>query len=92
MVLVPYDHITVLEGDSVELVFEVSGHPFPDPLIWLYNGDPLNISEDLSIVNTSLVFRVTSRRDSGNYTLMARNIAGVDSASIQLEVACQSIY
>ncbi len=89
MVTVSTDDVIVLEGESTEIRFDVSGRPFPTSLTWLYNGDPFTGNENVVMVNTSLVIRDASRRNSGNYTLVVSNGFGEDSVWTYLEVVCE---
>ena len=67
----------------------VDGVPRPS-LAWWYNGQRFVGSERVEIRHgTSLVFKSTSRLDSGNYTLVATNYYGENAASLIVTVACE---
>ena len=77
---------TVVLGESVTL--ECSGTGFPVPSItWLKNGVKVQLGSDTRVSQSSdgsLYVRQVIEEDEANYTCLAENSAGIDTAFARL--------
>ncbi|XP_065811778.1 hemicentin-1 [Labrus bergylta] len=77
---------TVLDS-SVNIECVATGSP-PPQLNWLRNGLPLPVSSHIRLLSAGQVLRITRTQvsDSGTYTCVASNRAGVDNRHYNLQV------
>ncbi|XP_070543452.1 scavenger receptor cysteine-rich type 1 protein M160-like isoform X2 [Ptychodera flava] len=80
-------------GFSASINCQASGNPAPSITqdSWLHNGKPLNPVDFASgrisvLINGNLHFTRTHRQDTGLYSCIIRNTAGINSASAHLKV------
>ncbi|CAG5863670.1 unnamed protein product [Menidia menidia] len=80
------DLTTVLDN-SVNIECIATGSPLPQ-LNWLRNGLPLPVSSNIQLLSAGQVLRITRIQvsDSGSYTCVASNRAGVDNRHYNLHV------
>lgn len=81
--------IVVKAGENVSLDAEVSGKPLPK-VSWKRDGVPLVLTEGMKMTQKKHVhmlelFSVT-RKESGDYTIIAENLSGSKYASIKVKV------
>ncbi|TMS20257.1 Hemicentin-1, partial [Larimichthys crocea] len=81
---------TVLDS-SVNIECVATGSP-PPQLNWLRNGLPLPVSSHIRLLSAGQVLRITRTQvsDSGTYTCVASNRAGVDNRHYNLQVHGES--
>lgn len=96
--MVPYlfqglKNMTVIEGESVTLECEITGHPSPT-IMWFREDYHIESSIDFQITFENGIARITIREafaeDSGHFTCTATNDAGSASSSCYLLV--QGLY
>ena len=80
----------VKDGKSVTLSCQVTANPRPI-LVWYRQSTPIPECEDFDIVHddediSSLTIKEVFPEDSGKYTCVAKNIAGVATTSAELLV------
>ncbi|XP_074524022.1 hemicentin-1 [Halichoeres trimaculatus] len=82
----PEELTTVLDS-SVNIECVATGSP-PPQLNWLRNGLPLPVSSHIRLLSAGQVLRITRTQvsDSGTYTCVASNRAGVDNRHFNLQV------
>uniref|UniRef100_A0A3Q3GF77 Ig-like domain-containing protein n=1 Tax=Labrus bergylta TaxID=56723 RepID=A0A3Q3GF77_9LABR len=68
-------------GTSLRLHVVYIGRPIPK-IMWFYGKKPLNSSENVIIENTEI-----QRKDSGYYSITAKNRFGMDKQTIEVNVA-----
>lgn len=82
-------NLTVIEGESVTLECQISGHPTPS-IIWFREDYRIESSIDFQITYergyARLVIREAFAEDSGRFTCTATNEAGTISTSCYLLV------
>ncbi|KAK5869646.1 hypothetical protein PBY51_024348 [Eleginops maclovinus] len=81
------DQLTTLLDSSVNIECVATGSP-PPQLNWLRNGLPLPVSSHIRLLSAGQVLRITRTQvsDSGTYTCVASNRAGVDNRHHKLQV------
>lgn len=68
-------------GETVSIQCTVSGGDLPNEVIWKLNGNVISSNIDVSLtkigkrINGLMIESVTARH-AGNYTCLARNLAG----------------
>lgn len=81
--------ITVKEEEDFTLEVPFTGAPKPD-FTWLKDGQPVKESKHVQtdVTNETVVIRVSeaTKKDSGRYTLIAENFAGIDKIDIGVKV------
>ena len=80
--------VTVNEGDTAILDCNATGNPIPS-VSWLQNSLPVPIPGDSRIqqaANNSLILSGVTRDDEGAYVCQAENIAGMETATVDLFV------
>ena len=87
--------VTILENNPTSTIFSYAtvGIPQPHSYQWLRNGAPFQGNHRVRVTaghNSSLEVRAPSREDSGSYTLVATSLAGQDTLTIKLQIACKS--
>ncbi|XP_060552023.1 hemicentin-1-like isoform X2 [Ruditapes philippinarum] len=77
----------VNKGHSSVLFCPVEGNPVPD-ILWLKDGDPIQLDDRVQIVQDGIELRILNSKesDTGRYTCVARNPAGQQSLSYDLEI------
>ncbi|KAF1385466.1 hypothetical protein PFLUV_G00108060 [Perca fluviatilis] len=80
-------HLTTVLDSSVNIECVAAGSP-PPQLNWLRNGLPLPVSSQIRLLSAGQVLRITRTQvsDSGTYTCVASNRAGVDNRHYNLHV------
>ncbi|TDH08782.1 hypothetical protein EPR50_G00101320 [Perca flavescens] len=80
-------HLTTVLDSSVNIECVAAGSP-PPQLNWLRNGLPLPVSSQIRLLSAGQVLRITRTQvsDSGTYTCVASNRAGVDNRHYYLHV------
>ncbi|XP_034738598.1 hemicentin-1 isoform X2 [Etheostoma cragini] len=81
------EHLTAVLDSSVNIDCVAAGSP-PPQLNWLRNGLPLPVSSHIRLLSAGQVLRITRTQvsDSGTYTCVASNRAGVDNRHYNLHV------
>ncbi|CAJ1060969.1 hemicentin-1 [Xyrichtys novacula] len=81
------EHLTTVLDSSVNIECVATGSP-PPQLNWLRNGLPLPVSSHIRLLSAGQVLRITRTQvsDSGTYTCVASNRAGVDNKHYNLQV------
>ncbi|XP_031169752.1 hemicentin-1 isoform X2 [Sander lucioperca] len=81
------EHLTTVLDSSVNIECVAAGSP-PPQLNWLRNGLPLSVSSHIRLLSAGQVLRITRTQvsDSGTYTCVASNRAGVDNRHYNLHV------
>ncbi|XP_056893820.1 hemicentin-1 isoform X2 [Takifugu flavidus] len=81
------EELTTVLDTSVSIECVATGSP-PPQLHWLRNGLPLPLSSHTRLLSAGQVLRITRSQvsDSGAYTCIASNRAGVDSRHYDLQV------
>ncbi|XP_032380766.1 hemicentin-1 isoform X2 [Etheostoma spectabile] len=81
------EHLTTVLDSSVNIECVAAGSP-PPQLNWLRNGLPLPVSSHIRLLSAGQVLRITRTQvsDSGTYTCVASNRAGVDNRHYNLHV------
>ena len=80
--------VTVNEGDTAVLDCNATGNP-PPTVSWFHSSLPIPEDEDtriLQIDNGSLVVTSVRGGDEGEYVCQATNVAGSETATVQLVV------
>ncbi|RWS27275.1 nephrin-like protein [Leptotrombidium deliense] len=84
----------IKEGDVATLRCIVKANPFPERIIWLFNGKDIQqqqqVKDGLFTNNTHLVIEKTSQKSVGKYQCLAENIEGKTfSNAIAVEIHCK---
>ncbi|XP_070688049.1 hemicentin-1 [Pempheris klunzingeri] len=81
------ERLTTVLDSSVNIECVATGSP-PPQLNWLKNGLPLPVSSHIRLLSAGQVLRITRTQvsDSGTYTCVASNRAGVDNRHYNLQV------
>ncbi|XP_034531212.1 hemicentin-1 [Notolabrus celidotus] len=81
------EQLTTVLDSSVNIECVAAGSP-PPQLNWLRNGLPLPVSSHIRLLSAGQVLRITRTQvsDSGTYTCVASNRAGVDNRHYNLQV------
>ncbi|XP_031715320.1 hemicentin-1 isoform X1 [Anarrhichthys ocellatus] len=81
------EQLTTILDSSVNIECVAAGSP-PPQLHWLRNGLPLPVSSHIRLLSAGQVLRITRSQvsDSGTYTCIASNRAGVDNRHYNLQV------
>ncbi|TKS74334.1 Hemicentin-1 Fibulin-6 [Collichthys lucidus] len=81
------EQLTTVLDSSVNIECVATGSP-PPQLNWLRNGLPLPVSSHIRLLSAGQVLRITRTQvsDSGTYTCVASNRAGVDNRHYSLQV------
>ncbi|XP_074490966.1 hemicentin-1 isoform X1 [Sebastes fasciatus] len=81
------EQLTTVLDSSVNIECVAAGSP-PPQLNWLRNGLPLPVSSHIRLLSAGQVLRITRTQvsDSGTYTCVASNRAGVDNRHYNLKV------
>ncbi|XP_042370765.1 hemicentin-1 [Plectropomus leopardus] len=81
------EQLTTILDSSVNIECVAAGSP-PPQLNWLRNGLPLPVSSHIRLLSAGQVLRITRTQvsDSGTYTCVASNRAGVDNRHYNLQV------
>ncbi|XP_033885551.3 hemicentin-1-like isoform X1 [Acipenser ruthenus] len=81
------DELTAILDSSINIECVATGSP-PPQLNWLKNGLPLPISSQIRLLSAGQVLRIvrTQVSDTGTYTCVASNRAGVDNKHYNLQV------
>uniref|UniRef100_UPI0037E9B6AB hemicentin-1 n=1 Tax=Semicossyphus pulcher TaxID=241346 RepID=UPI0037E9B6AB len=81
------ERLTTVLDSSVNIECVATGSP-PPQLNWLRNGLPLPVSSHIRLLSAGQVLRITRTQvsDSGTYTCVASNRAGVDNRHFSLQV------
>uniref|UniRef100_A0A8C2ZWU4 Hemicentin-1 n=1 Tax=Cyclopterus lumpus TaxID=8103 RepID=A0A8C2ZWU4_CYCLU len=81
------EQLTTVLDSSVNMECVAAGSP-PPQLNWLRNGLPLPVSSHIRLLSAGQVLRITRSQvsDSGTYTCIASNRAGVDNRHYNLQV------
>ncbi|XP_028259472.1 hemicentin-1 [Parambassis ranga] len=81
------EELTTVLDSSVNIECIATGSPLPQ-LNWLRNGLPLPVSSHIRLLSAGQVLRITRIQvsDSGSYTCVASNRAGVDNKHYNLQV------
>ncbi|KAI3368574.1 hypothetical protein L3Q82_025583, partial [Scortum barcoo] len=81
------EQLTTVLDSSVSIECVATGSP-PPQLNWLRNGLPLPVSSHIRLLSAGQVLRIirTQVSDSGTYTCVASNRAGVDNRHFNLQV------
>ncbi|XP_041648005.1 hemicentin-1 [Cheilinus undulatus] len=81
------DQLTTVLDSSINIECVATGSP-PPQLNWLRNGLPLPVSSHIRLLSAGQVLRITRTQvsDSGTYTCVASNRAGVDNRHYNLQV------
>lgn len=81
--------ITVKAGANVCLYAEVYGKPLPK-VTWKRDGVPLSVVEGMKMSQKRHLFLLelfsVTRKESGEYTIVAENPSGTKSGNIKLKV------
>lgn len=90
------DTLRALTKTTVNIHCQVSGLPIPE-VTWIRNGQPLIPGPDIFIhKNFTLTIRKADTTDSGKYVCVARNKAGQESVSGNVEVVgeyrCDEVF
>ncbi|VDN03059.1 unnamed protein product [Thelazia callipaeda] len=75
----------VVQGNDVVLQCPVQGNPKPK-IKWLYEGDPIKSDRIILSGETNLMIRSSQQYDSGRYTCLAENEAGILNTNYELEI------
>ncbi|MGH0131433.1 UNVERIFIED_CONTAM: hypothetical protein FKN15_007170, partial [Acipenser sinensis] len=81
------DELTAILDSSINIECVATGSP-PPQLNWLKNGLPLPISSQIRLLSAGQVLRIVRAQvsDTGTYTCVASNRAGVDNKHYNLQV------
>ncbi|XP_033937393.1 hemicentin-1 [Pseudochaenichthys georgianus] len=81
------EQLTTVLDSSVNIECVAAGSP-PPQLNWLRNGLPLPVSSHIRLLSAGQVLRITRTQvsDSGTYTCVASNRAGVDNRHYKLQL------
>ncbi|XP_068599564.1 hemicentin-1 [Brachionichthys hirsutus] len=81
------EQLTAVLDSSVNIECVATGSP-PPQLNWLKNGLPLPVTSHTRLLSAGQVLRITRTQvsDSGTYTCVASNRAGVDNKNYNLQV------
>lgn len=81
--------ITIKAGRTHKWTVDVSGEP-PPTLIWFLKDNEVTNSDRIKIENVDYQTNITIinavRKDTGKYTLVAKNASGKDEASLEFTV------
>lgn len=81
--------IVLKAGENVFLDAEVFGKPLPK-VSWKRNGEPLIIAEGMKMTQKKhvhvLELYAVTRKETGDYTIVAENINGSKYATIKVKV------
>lgn len=79
-------------GQLLRMEADVKGEPVPK-IEWTQENKPVYNTDRLKIVNedykTSFVLQRVQRADKGIYTVTAKNINGIDTVDVEIEVLCK---
>lgn len=79
-------------GQLLRIEADVKGEPAPK-IEWTLENAPVYNTDRLKIVNednkTSFVLQKARREDRGIYTITAKNINGVDTVDVEIEILCK---
>ena len=86
------NHKTQSEGSSFQIFCSTQEGTHPLFFEWFKNGDPFKSSPNVdykienSKISSTLTIEKITRKDSGNFTCLVKNIAGSDSQNVLLTV------
>ena len=82
------------EGDSFQLVCSFTGIPAPD-ICWEKDGSVFLLGEGRKVTNSTgrsqLVINSLALSDAGVYSCSVRNVAGMDTRNVRLEVRGEGV-
>lgn len=82
-------NITIKAGRTHKWTVDVSGEP-PPTLTWILKDNEVTNSDRIKIENIDYQTNITvinaQRKDTGKYTLVAKNASGKDEASLEFTV------
>ena len=85
----PLDTMKCKDSQPVTLKCQVEGNPMPT-IAWYRQSTPIPLSEDFEMEfdgsEAMLMIREVFPEDSGKYTCVAKNVAGMASTSAELLV------
>lgn len=82
-------NITIKAGRTHKWTVDVSGEP-PPTMTWIFKDNELANSDRIKIENidyqTNITIISAIRKDTGKYTLIAKNASGKDEATLEFTV------
>lgn len=87
--------ITIKAGRTHKWTVDVSGEP-PPTLTWILKDNEVTNSDRIKIENIDYQTNITiinaQRKDTGKYTLVAKNASGKDEASLEFTVLGKNYF
>lgn len=88
-------NVTIKAGRTHKWTVDVSGEP-PPTLTWILKDNEVTNSDRIKIENVDYQTNITiinaQRKDTGKYTLVAKNASGKDEASLEFTVLGKNYF
>ena len=83
----------MLEGEDFTYSFGLDARPTPTNFTWSRDGQVIS-SDDARIATSvsSITITNTARSDSGVYSVVSSNEAGMGAANFTLDVQCKTVF